>query len=148
MNPRIRAKASMFISRSVPRLVNSVEYIQLAFVLFYFFIFIQYEAHFLLKAANLQDIDGIEAFGVEKLIQIGASQLNDKLPESRDAARTLLLELQSVYKKSHAIEPIASSEEPAVDFWEHFCQSNLSPLSAQAVLRVTNTARQGLVSGS
>ncbi|KAL8475523.1 hypothetical protein ACS0TY_028253 [Phlomoides rotata] len=113
-NPRIRAKASMFISRTVPRL----------------------------------GVDGIEAFGIDKLIQIGASQLNDQLPESRDAARTLLLELKSVYEKSHAVEPTASSEEPAVDSWEHFCQSNLSPLSAQAVLRVTNTARQGLASGS
>ncbi|KAK4426157.1 hypothetical protein Salat_1384200 [Sesamum alatum] len=113
-NPRIRAKASMCISRSVPRL----------------------------------GVDGIEAFGIDKLIQIGASQLSDQLPESRDAARTLLLELQSVYEKSHVPEPAALSEEPVIASWEQFCQSKLSPLSAQAVLRVTNTAREGLVSDS
>lgn len=100
------------------------------------------------KVANLQGVDGIEAFGIDKLIQIGASQLSDQLPESRDAARTLLLELQSVYEKSHAAEPTAISEEPAIASWEHFCQSKLSPLSAQAVLRVTNIARQGLALGS
>ncbi|KAL0395688.1 UNVERIFIED_CONTAM: hypothetical protein Scaly_0017200 [Sesamum calycinum] len=110
-NPRIRAKASMCISRSVPRL----------------------------------GVDGIEAFGIDKLIQIGASQLSDQLPESRDAARTLLLELQSVYEKSHVPEPTGLSEEPFIASWEHFCQSKLSPLSAQAVLRVTNIAREGLV---
>lgn len=86
-------------------------------------------------------VDGIKAYGIDKLIQIAATQLSDQLPESREAARTLLLELQTVYEKSHAEEPEKSS-------WEHFCQSNLSPLSAQAVLRVTNIAREGLVLGS
>ncbi|KAL0461680.1 UNVERIFIED_CONTAM: hypothetical protein Slati_0055600 [Sesamum latifolium] len=110
-NPRIRAKASMCISRSVPRL----------------------------------GVDEIEAFGIDKLIQIGASQLSDQLPESRDAARTLLLELQSLYQKSHVPEPTGLSEEPFIASWEHFCQSKLSPLSAQAVLRATNIPREGLV---
>ncbi|KAL3833169.1 hypothetical protein ACJIZ3_007905 [Penstemon smallii] len=114
-NPRIRAKASICISRSVPRL----------------------------------GVDGIEAFGIENLIQMGASQLSDKLPESRDAARTLLLKLQSAYEKSNVMEPTAAvSEEPAISSWEHFCQSKLSPFSAQAVLRATNIAREGLILGS
>ncbi|CAI9758608.1 unnamed protein product [Fraxinus pennsylvanica] len=115
-NPRIRAKASMCICRSVPRL----------------------------------GVDGIEAFGIDKLIQIGASQLSDRLPESRDAARTLLLELQSVYEKSHVLKPIAAaSEKPDMAAsWENLCQSKLSPLSAQAVLRVTNITPEGLVLGS
>ncbi|KAL0424295.1 UNVERIFIED_CONTAM: hypothetical protein Sradi_0964300 [Sesamum radiatum] len=122
-NPRIRAKASMCISRSVPRLICSI----------------------VVTSASLQGVDGIEAFGIDKLIQIGASQLSDQLPESRDAARTLLLELQSVYEKSHVPEPTGLSEEPFIASWEHFCQSKLSPLSAQAVLRVTNIAGEGLV---
>ncbi|KZV36135.1 hypothetical protein F511_20267 [Dorcoceras hygrometricum] len=114
-NPRIRAKASMCISRSVPRL----------------------------------GVDGIEEFGIDKLIQIGASQLSDQLPESRDAARTLLLELQSAYEKSHLLETTAAvSEEPSTVSWELFCQSKLSPLSAQAVLRVTSIPREGFVSSS
>ncbi|XP_073296113.1 uncharacterized protein [Primulina huaijiensis] len=114
-NPRIRAKASLCISRSVPRL----------------------------------GVDGIEEFGIDKLIQIGASQLSDQLPESRDAARALLLELQSAYEKSHLLEPTATvSDEPSTVSWEHFCQSKLSPLSAQAVLRVTNIPREGSISSS
>ncbi|KAL7135787.1 hypothetical protein ABFS83_11G122000 [Erythranthe nasuta] len=114
-NPRIRAKASMCISRCVPRM----------------------------------GVEGIEAFGIDKLIQIGASQLSDQLPESRDSARTLLLDLQSAYEKSHVLKQNIVSDEPVITpSWEHFCQSKLSPLSAQAVLRVTNTAREGLVVGS
>ncbi|KAL1531651.1 hypothetical protein AAHA92_31768 [Salvia divinorum] len=119
-NPRIRAKASICISRSVPRLGTG----------------------------------GIEEFGTDKLIVIGASQLSDRLPESRDAARALLLELQSAYEKSQAPEPpavpeqpqvpepTAAPEQPAIVSWEDFCQSKLSPLSAQAVLRVTSSARE------
>ncbi|KAM7509939.1 hypothetical protein LguiB_008814 [Lonicera macranthoides] len=118
-NPRIRAKASMFFSRSVPRL----------------------------------GVEGIKTYGIEKLIQIAATQLSDQLPESREAARTLLLELQTIYEQSQELAPTTStlSEEVAreeVGSWEHFCQSNLSRLSAQAVLRVTNIARPSLVLGS
>ncbi|XP_073157258.1 uncharacterized protein [Henckelia pumila] len=110
-NPRIRAKASMCISRSVPRL----------------------------------GAEGIEEFGIDKLILIGASQLSDQLPESREAARMLLLELQAVFEKSRILEPVAAvTDKPVAASWEHFCQSKLSPLSAQAVLRVTSIAREGI----
>ncbi|KAI4346996.1 hypothetical protein L6164_007850 [Bauhinia variegata] len=111
-NPRIRAKASMCFSRSVPRL----------------------------------GVEGIKEYGIDKLIQVGASQLSDQLPESREAARTLLLELQHVYEKFQDLMPATVSEHPEMGSWESFCQSKLSPLSAQAVLRVTGIAREGLVS--
>ncbi|XP_018451057.2 uncharacterized protein LOC108822465 [Raphanus sativus] len=124
-NPRIRAKASSCFSRSVPRL----------------------------------GVEGIKEYGIDKLVQAAASQLTDQLPESREAARTVLLELQTVYEKAHPIiikhETSSSSpeEEQAPEAepitWEIFCQSKLTALSAQAVLRVTNvvavTAREGLV---
>ncbi|VVB14518.1 unnamed protein product [Arabis nemorensis] len=124
-NPRIRAKASLCFSRSVPRL----------------------------------GVEGIKEYGIDKLVQAAASQLSDQLPESREAARTVLLELQTVYEKAHPlIKPETSSlSSPAEELipeaesitWETFCQSKLSALSAQAVLRVTNvvtvTAREGLV---
>lgn len=92
----------------------------------------------------------MKAYGMDKLIQIAASQLSDQLPESREAARALLLELQTAYEKSPILapEPDAASEEPKVFTWEQFCESNLSKLSAQAVLRVTSVAREGLIAGS
>ncbi|WZZ91270.1 uncharacterized protein LOC106416689 [Brassica napus] len=128
-NPRIRAKASLCFSRSVPRL----------------------------------GVEGIKEYGIDRLVQAAASQLSDQLPESREAARTVLLELQTVYEKVHPlIKPeTASSSSPSPSqeeeqtpeaepiTWEIFCQSKLSALSAQAVLRVTNvvavTAQEGLV---
>ncbi|KAK9011673.1 hypothetical protein V6N11_044518 [Hibiscus sabdariffa] len=113
-NPRIRAKASMCFSRSVPRL----------------------------------GVEGIKEYGIDKLIQVAAPQLSDQLPESREAARSLLLELQNVYEKSQDLSTTVD-EHPEMGSWENFCLSKLSPLSAQAVLRVTtNAAREGLVNGS
>ncbi|XP_022741639.1 uncharacterized protein LOC111293141 isoform X2 [Durio zibethinus] len=92
-------------------------------------------------------VEGIKEYGIDKLIQVAASQLSDQLPESREAARTLLLELQTVYEKSNGLSTTVS-EHPEMGSWENFCQSKLSPLSAQAVLRVTKIAREGLVIGS
>ncbi|KAL6994322.1 hypothetical protein U1Q18_012429 [Sarracenia purpurea var. burkii] len=93
--------------------------------------------------------EGIKAYGIDKLIQIAASQLSDQLPESRESARILLLELQTIYEKFCVTTQTAISDEDSeIGSWENFCQSKLSPLSAQAVLRVTNIAREGLVLGS
>ncbi|CAN4082469.1 unnamed protein product [Withania somnifera] len=93
-------------------------------------------------------VEAIKAYGIENLIRIAASQLSDQLPESREAARTLLLELQNIYEKALTVTPPAVSEDPETISWEHFCHSKLSPLSAQAVLRVTNLTREGIVLGS
>ncbi|KAH7660148.1 CLASP N-terminal domain-containing protein [Dioscorea alata] len=112
-NPRIRAKASMCFSRSVPRL----------------------------------GIEGIKSYGIDKLVQTAASQLSDQLPESREAARVLALELQSVYEKSQASPTEDSNEVENADSWESFCQAKLPPLSAQAIIRVTSTPKEALVAG-
>ncbi|KAH7847331.1 hypothetical protein Vadar_024816 [Vaccinium darrowii] len=95
-------------------------------------------------------VEGIKEYGIDKLIQVAASQLSDQLPESREAARTLLLELQTVYEKCSVPTqtPVPEEEDSEMGSWEHFCQSKLSRLSAQAVLRVTNVAREGIALGS
>ncbi|AQK88226.1 ARM repeat superfamily protein [Zea mays] len=108
-NPRVRAKASVCLSKSVPCL----------------------------------DVQGIREYGMDKLVQIAATQLSDQLPESREAARNLALELQVLYEKSQASTSDENEGEPSVsqdaESWEAFCQSKLSALSAQAILRVTST---------
>ncbi|XP_047324098.1 uncharacterized protein LOC124927688 [Impatiens glandulifera] len=81
--------------------------------------------------------EGIKAFGMDKLVEIAAAQLSDQLPESREAARTLLVELQSAYEKCQEAEDAAVVESSEKNSWEIFCQSKLSALNAQAVLRAT-----------
>lgn len=95
-------------------------------------------------------IEGIRAYGIGKLIQIAASQLSDQLPESREAARVLASDLRVIYEKSQSAPQ--SSEDPdrmqgLLSSWEEFCQAELSPLSAQAIIRVTSTPKDGSVSG-
>lgn len=87
-------------------------------------------------------MDGIQAYGIDKLIQVAANQLSDQLPESREAARKLALELQAAYEKSQP--PITAAADEAVTMdgvvsWEVLCRSKLSVLNAQAILRVTTT---------
>ncbi|KAK4782188.1 hypothetical protein SAY86_016290 [Trapa natans] len=93
-------------------------------------------------------MEGIKAYGIDKLIQTAASQLSDQLPESREAARTLLLELQTMYKKSQDLAPSSVSDFSEMSSWEDFCQSQLSPLNALSVLRATGSACESAVLGS
>jgi hypothetical protein len=99
----------------------------------------------------VQDVGGIKEYGMDKLIQIAATQLSDQLPESREAARSLALELQAFYEKSQASasgeNDSTLSDTPDAESWEAFCQSKLSALSAQAILRVTSTPKEGVTAG-
>lgn len=99
----------------------------------------------LLTVINVfQGVDEIKQYGMESLIQLAASQLNDRLPEAREAARNLLLNLCTAYQKcpdAHSMTDLEAAEleckRPAADPWEQFCLLKLSPITAQAVLRVT-----------
>jgi hypothetical protein len=85
-------------------------------------------------------VDEIKQYGMESLIQLAASQLNDRLPEAREAARNLVLDLCTAYRKcpdEHSMTGLEAAEQPAADPWEQFCLLKLSPITAQAVLRVT-----------
>jgi endoribonuclease Dicer len=85
-------------------------------------------------------VDEIKQYGLESLIQLAASQLNDRLPEAREAARKLVLDLCTAYQKcpdAHSVTDLEAAEQPAASPWEQFCLLKLSPTTAQAVLRVT-----------
>uniref|UniRef100_A0A1D1XZQ9 Protein FAM179A n=1 Tax=Anthurium amnicola TaxID=1678845 RepID=A0A1D1XZQ9_9ARAE len=90
------------------------------------------------RSVPLLGIEGIRAYGIDKLIQMAASQISDQLPESREAARTLTLELRAAFDKSQTQQTDEVEQSMPGDSWEEFCRSKLSPLSAQAVLRVTS----------
>lgn len=95
----------------------------------------------------MQGQEGIKVYGIDNLIQIAASQLSDQLPESREAARMLALEVRAIYDKSHVLPGEDSTQLVDSDSWEAFCQTRLSPLSAHAILRVTSTPKEDLVLG-
>lgn len=90
------------------------------------------------RSVSRLGVEGIKVYGINKLIQIAASQLSDKLPESREAARSLAVELQNVYEGSQLLSREDSSQSANNISWEAFCNAELSALSAQAIIRVTS----------
>ncbi|KAE8076763.1 hypothetical protein FH972_015390 [Carpinus fangiana] len=72
-------------------------------------------------------LEGMEEFGLVALVQMAADLLNDRLPEAREAARSVVI---SVY------EAFTENEEEKQEAWQSFCQSNLPPVQAQAMVKI------------
>ncbi|CAL5184387.1 unnamed protein product [Lathyrus oleraceus] len=71
----------------------------------------------------------MEEFGMEKLIEVAADLVNDRLPEARDAARSIAT---SVYE---AIIKDVEVEEK-MEVWQSFCHSKLTPINAISILKI------------
>lgn len=69
----------------------------------------------------------MKEIGLIALVQMAADLLNDRLPEAREAARSIVI---SVY------EAFTESEEQKQEEWQSFCQSNLSPINAQSMVKI------------
>lgn len=70
----------------------------------------------------------MEEFGYVSLAQMAAELLNDRLPDAREAARGIV---SSLYKAF-----LTEKEEEKQEAWQNFCQSNLSALQAQAMVKL------------
>ncbi|EPS60842.1 hypothetical protein M569_13958, partial [Genlisea aurea] len=79
------------------------------------------------KCVSKLDRKGMEEFGFVELIKTSANLLNDKLPEAREAARSIGLE---------AYGAITETEEEKEKLWQNFCQNNLPAVLAQAMLKL------------
>ncbi|XP_060217798.1 uncharacterized protein LOC132645057 [Lycium barbarum] len=76
------------------------------------------------------ELDGMKEFGLVSLVQIAVNLLNDRLPEAREAARSIVV---SVY------EALTQNEEEKQETWQNFCQSNLSAIHAQAIVKIVSS---------
>ncbi|XP_030975919.1 TOG array regulator of axonemal microtubules protein 1 [Quercus lobata] len=72
-------------------------------------------------------LEGMKEFGLVELVQMSADLLKDRLPEAREAARSVVI---SIY------EAFTQSEEQKQEAWQSFCQSNLSPIHAQSMFKI------------
>ena len=88
---------------------------------------------------------------------MGASQLNDQLPEAREAARQLVMVIREAHDQHQCLQDLTVVEQPKQpshelkepkeieennesnqpEQWEQFCQRQLPPGTALAVLRAT-----------
>lgn len=62
-----------------------------------------------------------------ELIEVAADLLNDRLPEARDAARSIAT---SMYKA------LTKDSEEMMELWQSFCQSKLPPIHALSILKI------------
>ncbi|KAJ7537580.1 hypothetical protein O6H91_11G012400 [Diphasiastrum complanatum] len=91
------------------------------------------------KSVSRLGADGIKDYGLEPLIQLAVAQVNDQLPEAREAARKLIVELHAAYKQTTPVieESDVVSTLYQQDGWEQYCLSKLSPTAANAIFRIT-----------
>ncbi|KAK7412936.1 hypothetical protein VNO78_04715 [Psophocarpus tetragonolobus] len=72
-------------------------------------------------------LEQMEEFGMAELIEVTADLLNDRLPEARDAARSIAT---SMY------EALTKDTEHKMELWQSFCQSKLPPIHALSILKI------------
>lgn len=100
---------------------------------------------------NLQDVETMKEFGMPALLQVSAELLNDRLPEAREAARSIVTSTHAAFFKDAAAgqeeeekekeEEEKEKEEAmgaAAAAWESLCALSLSPISAQAVAKIVS----------
>ncbi|XP_014500330.1 TOG array regulator of axonemal microtubules protein 1 isoform X1 [Vigna radiata var. radiata] len=77
--------------------------------------------------SKMQGLEEMEQFGLAELIEVAADLLNDRLPEARDAARSIATD---VY------EALTKDAEQKMELWQSFCQSKLPPIHALSMLKI------------
>lgn len=73
-------------------------------------------------------LEELEEFGLVPLVQVAANLLNDRLPEAREAARSITM---SVYKS------FTEKEDQKQESWQNFCEANLPALHGQSIIKIT-----------
>ncbi|KAK7289938.1 hypothetical protein RIF29_03993 [Crotalaria pallida] len=81
----------------------------------------------LTNCVSKMGLEEMEEFGLGELIEVAADLLNDRLPDARDAARSIAT---SMY------EALTKDEEQKMEVWQNFCQSKLPPIHAISVLKI------------
>ncbi|XP_019181212.1 PREDICTED: uncharacterized protein LOC109176209 [Ipomoea nil] len=76
------------------------------------------------------ELEGMKEFGLVPLIQTAVNLLNDRLPEAREAARSIVVSLY---------EALTANEEQKQEAWQSFCQSNLPAIHAQSLMKLVSS---------
>ncbi|CAH2078961.1 unnamed protein product [Thlaspi arvense] len=86
------------------------------------------------NCVSKMDLHEMEEFGMVMIAQMAADLLSDKLPEAREAARSMV---NSVYEKF----PWNEEEEEGnkQEAWQKFCEKNVTGLNAQAMIKIVSS---------
>lgn len=78
----------------------------------------------------------MEEFGMVMIAQMAADLLSDKLPEAREAARSMV---NSVYDKFTWSEEEDDEVGNKQEAWKKFCEKNVTGLNAQAMIKIVSS---------
>ncbi|OMO53668.1 Armadillo-like helical [Corchorus capsularis] len=84
-------------------------------------------AVFISNSVSKMGREEIKEFGMVTLLQMAVDLLNDRLPEAREAARSIVLSVFEGFKED---------EENEEEAWQSFCQANLPLIHAQSMVKV------------
>lgn len=76
-------------------------------------------------------------FGLAALLQVSAELLNDRLPEAREAARSIITSTHRGFIRQNELK-VGDESSDAAELWQDFCSSNLPPISAQSVAKIVS----------
>nr|AFK41683.1 unknown [Lotus japonicus] len=74
-------------------------------------------------------VEEMEEFGMGEMIEVAADLVNDRLPEARDAARSVATTVYEALTKDAEVEQ-------KMEVWQSFCQSKLQPIHALSILKI------------
>ncbi|KAE8698322.1 TOC159 protein [Hibiscus syriacus] len=83
------------------------------------------------NSVSTMGVEEMKEFGFITMLQLAADLLNDRLPEAREAARSIVF---SVYKVAFTEDRVENPEA-----WQSFCLTSLSPIQAQSVIKVISS---------
>ncbi|KAL1372496.1 hypothetical protein HN51_002643 [Arachis hypogaea] len=80
--------------------------------------------------SKMEGLGEMDESWLAELIKVAADLLNDRLPEARDAARSIAT---SMY------EALTKDKEQKLEVWQSFCQSKLTPIHAISMFKIVGT---------
>jgi hypothetical protein len=84
------------------------------------------------NCVSKMEVNEMEEFGMILLAQMAADQLSDKLPEAREAARSMVNSLFEKFTWNEEEDEEGSKQEA----WKKFCEKNVTGLNAQAMIKI------------
>lgn len=127
-NLRVRAKAAVAMSKCVSKMVC----LYTVFVI----LCLNHRQHLICCSLSFQGIEVMRGFGLATLLQVAAELLSDRLPEAREAARTIINSIYHEFSNDSNIKD--DDESAAAESWQNFCASNLPPIAAQSVAKIVS----------
>ncbi|KAK3417929.1 hypothetical protein EUGRSUZ_H03917 [Eucalyptus grandis] len=75
-------------------------------------------------------LEQMKEFGLASLLQMAVELLNDRLPEAREAARSIVVWMY---------ECVTENQEQKQESWQSFCQISLPPAHVQSMIKIASS---------